>query len=395
MSILLFSHVGAVAESIFIAIIFILLYIQNRENYLRNWMIAWILAFIGLCCFGGLALSQSFLTLYMICLSVSNWFLLRAAYQFFGIVMPRLWKNLTLITVVWLITCVLLGLSDLFSAIPWSIFVGIAVMYNGFMFLRYGDRNISVRIVVGCSYILWGIHAMDFSYLYMHPWFAPVGFLIGNILALGGAVGTLYYYFEKKNRELLRIEQELKYLSFHDALTGLFNRNYFEQEIKRRENEKRTEKTNCLPTGIIICDVDGLKLVNDTLGHERGDLLLIETARIIQSVFPKRGLVARIGGDEFAILLEDNEEGLKHAYQDIYQALCLYNANHPELPLSISVGYAVDRFPPDLDQTFREADSNMYKEKLRQSQRGRASIVEALMLALDKKDFAHSSIDHL
>ncbi len=94
----------------------------------------------------------------------------------------------------------------------------------------------------------------------------------------------------------------------------------------------------------MICDVDGLKLVNDTRGHERGDALLIEAARIIRNVFNENGLAARIGGDEFAVLLEDDEEGLALAYQNIHQALRLYNADNPELPLSISVGYAVDIF---------------------------------------------------
>ncbi len=395
MSILLLSQIGAVAESVLLVMIYALLYAQNRENYLRNLMVAWIFSSIGLSCFLGLALSQSFLTLYMICLSFSSYFLLQASYEIFGIIIPRLWKYLTLITIIWLITSLLLDLSGLFSVIPWSIFSGVIIIYNGFMFLRHGDRNISVRIIVGCFSILWGIHALDFSYLYTVPWFTPWGFLIGTILALGYSIGILYYYFEMKNRELLWKEEELKYLSFHDALTGLFNRNYFEQEIRHREKEKRTEKMNYPPTGIIICDVDGLKLVNDTLGHERGDVLLIEAARIIQSVFPQRGLVARIGGDEFAVLLEDAEEGLAQAYQDIHQALRLYNANNPELPLSISVGYAVDHNSFGLAQVLKEADNNMYREKLRQSQRGRDLIAESLMLALNKKDFSHRRGEHL
>jgi|GEM_PF-4620978 len=368
MSIIALSLTGAIAETFLLVIIYALLFMQNREGYLRSWMVAWLFALVGLSCFGGLAISQSLLTLYMICLCFFNYFLLHASYQIFEILMPRLWKCLTLIMTVWLITSFLLGLSNPFSMIPWSTFGSITIIYNGFMFLRYGDRNISGRIIIACCYILWGIHAMSFFFLHTVPWFAPWGFLIGTILALGGSVGALYYYFQMKNLELLRIGEELKYLSFHDTLTGLFNRNYFEQEIKRREREKRAAKTNCPPTGIIICDVDGLKLVNDTLGHKRGDALLREAARVIQSVFPKRGLVARIGGDEFAVLLEDNEEGLAQAYQDIHQALRVYNANNPELPLSISVGYAVGHVPPDLTQVFKEADNNMYREKQRQSQ---------------------------
>jgi len=395
MSMILNTLIGAMAVAALFVIIFTLLYIQNREIYLRYWMVTWTIALIGLSCLLGILVSPFFFMLYMFFLSISIYFLLRASYQFFGIKMPRYWKYSVFMIIIWLIISALLRLSELLTVIPWSVFAGIAYIFYGFMFVWYGDSNISGRMIAGVSYILWGIHVLDFPYLQAVPWFIPWGFLIGTIFATGGGIGTLYYYFEIKNKQLLRIEEELKYLSFHDNLTGLFNRNYFEQEIKRREREKRAKKHNCTPTGIMICDVDGLKLVNDTLGHERGDALLIEAARIIRSVFPEGCLTARIGGDEFAVLVEDNEEGVAQAYQNIHRVLRLYNANNPELPLGISVGYAVDRVSPDLTEVFKEADNNMYREKRKQSQGVRDSIVESLMLALNKKDFSQSHVEHL
>ncbi|NLE25485.1 MAG: GGDEF domain-containing protein [Clostridiaceae bacterium] len=184
-------------------------------------------------------------------------------------------------------------------------------------------------------------------------------------------------------------------MSYHDALTGLYNRTFFEQEIKRLECKKRAQETDNRPTGIIICDVDGLKLVNDMLGHDRGDFLLTEAAKIINSVFLEKCLVARIGGDEFAVLLEENEEGLLQAWQDIHHALRLYNAQKPELPLSISVGCAADHLPSNLNLAFREADCNMYKEKIKQSPIAHDSIIESLMLNLDKKDLSHCRAEQI
>jgi GGDEF domain-containing protein len=87
-----------------------------------------------------------------------------------------------------------------------------------------------------------------------------------------------------------------QYLSMHDPLTGLYNRNYFEEELSRLERSRD-------PGGIIVCDVDNLKVVNDALGHAAGDALLIAVADVLRQAFRGSDIVARIGGDEFAMLL--------------------------------------------------------------------------------------------
>ena len=80
-------------------------------------------------------------------------------------------------------------------------------------------------------------------------------------------------------------------------LTGLYNRTYFEEEMLRRD------KMGEVGIGLIIFDLDGLKLVNDSFGHEQGDDLLVRTAELIRSCFAESDLVARIGGDEIAVLM--------------------------------------------------------------------------------------------
>ena len=185
-------------------------------------------------------------------------------------------------------------------------------------------------------------------------------------------------------------EEKLRYLSLHDPLTGLYNRIYFEEEMSR------IEKTRYGTVGILACDVDGLKLVNDTLGHDQGDRLLAAAARVIRGSFREGDLAARIGGDEFAVILPNTtESAVENACQRIQEAVESYNAVTPELPLSISVGFAIrNGSHKNLKDVFKEADNHMYRKKLYRTQSVRSTIVSTLINTLKARDLAteqHSS----
>lgn len=98
--------------------------------------------------------------------------------------------------------------------------------------------------------------------------------------------------------EKVILQQQLEYKSTHDALTGLFNRRYYQSKMKQF-NECE------IPIGIIIADLDELKLINDKYGHQMGDLLIIEAANCLTEEADEKMIVARIGGDEFAIIIPD------------------------------------------------------------------------------------------
>lgn len=195
----------------------------------------------------------------------------------------------------------------------------------------------------------------------------------------------LYTALQKELAERRQAEKKLRFISYHDALTGLYNRAFFKKEMARLEAQTRA-------AGIILCDVDGLKLINDTLGHEQGDLLLNAAADIIKRNLRSIDIAARIGGDEFAILLPEADlMMLEDICRQIRLAVDAYNADHLELPLSMSIGYAASGNSRDerltMDEIFREADDNMYREKLHRSRSSRSAIVKALLNALNVRDF--------
>lgn len=183
--------------------------------------------------------------------------------------------------------------------------------------------------------------------------------------------------------ERQQFQEKLQHMSFHDSLSGLYNRTYFEEELRLLEED------SYVPVGMIICDVDGLKLVNDTLGHSTGDKLLWLTAGIIKKCFREEDKVCRIGGDEFAIILPRSELTLvEHACYRIRKAVERYNIENEEFPLSLSVGFAVSGNKKETARdVFKEADNNMYQEKLHRSKSSRSAIVQALMKTLEARDF--------
>lgn len=154
-------------------------------------------------------------------------------------------------------------------------------------------------------------------------------------------------------------EKRIYELNVYDGLTNLYNRNYFESEIKRYEEHQK------INIGLVICDLDGLKKVNDTLGHAEGDNYIRTAAEILRTSFRKQDMVARIGGDEFAIIMENvNEEDISNMKNKVEDTINKLNDEQRPIPISISIGYSIlkDKNKTLID-VFKEADNHMYQEK--------------------------------
>lgn len=193
--------------------------------------------------------------------------------------------------------------------------------------------------------------------------------------------GTLIYYQGVVRDITKRKEAELRnaYLSFHDSLTGLYNRAYFEEEMRRLDRERQ------LPISIIMGDVNGLKLTNDGLGHSAGDEMLRQTARVLRRACRAEDIIARWGGDEFVILLPKAPESVaKSICQRITEA-CRSVRLGP-IGLSIALGYATKTDPRQkLTSILDKAENWVYQRKLLEGMNQRVDIVNSLDAALREK----------
>src|SRR5450830_1806926 len=165
------------------------------------------------------------------------------------------------------------------------------------------------------------------------------------------------------NKELALQNEEISYISYHDFLTGLYNRIFFEEEKKRLDTPRQ------LPISIIMGDVNGLKLVNDGLGHSKGDEVIIETAKILKSCCREEDIVSRIGGDEFGILLPQTDSKSAQLVCSRISDTCKGCAvDGSSICPSISVGYATKNFETEtMDNILMAAEESMSRHKLLES----------------------------
>lgn len=159
-----------------------------------------------------------------------------------------------------------------------------------------------------------------------------------------------------KRKEL---EDMLTQMSYTDKLTGLYNRAYFEEQINKLDDNEY------YPLTLIMGDLNGLKVVNDNLGHLEGDKLLVEIAKVLKGSCRKEDLVFRWGGDEFIILLPNSDYKLGKEICNRIQLNCK-NTDKTPIPLSISLGVSTKiNKQKDIDEILKEAEDMMYIEKLK------------------------------
>ncbi len=176
-----------------------------------------------------------------------------------------------------------------------------------------------------------------------------------------------------------QIQEEFHHLSYHDYLTGLYNRRYFEEALKELDTPEN------LPLTLIIADVNGLKLINDSFGRKQGDAILKKAAKIMKNNVPKNAVVARLSGGEFMMILPQ---------VDVFQVIEIVNTLKSKMlkeksdspDISISYGYeSKERESQDIHDVFKQAEDDMYRHKVYESTSSKNKTVGLIMNTLYEK----------
>jgi len=183
-------------------------------------------------------------------------------------------------------------------------------------------------------------------------------------------------------------EQEIVYLSFHDRLTGLYNRRFFEEELIRLDVSRN------YPLTLVMADVNGLKLINDSFGHAIGDRLLINVAEVLRKGCRRDDIIARLGGDEFVILLPKTDAPETELIIKRIKALAL-KEKVGSIEISISFGYEIKRHETEnILDLFKKAEDYMYKRKLFEGPSMRGKTIKTIIRTLHEKNKREEQHSH-
>ncbi|MEI8216786.1 MAG: HD domain-containing phosphohydrolase [Eubacteriales bacterium] len=210
-----------------------------------------------------------------------------------------------------------------------------------------------------------------------------------NYFATTGKYYSTYSYSPKKNQfavlvsditERTNREKEINYLNYHDQLTGLYNRRFYEEELTRLDTERN------LPLTIAMGDLNGLKLVNDSFGHHIGDELLIKVAETIKQGCRADDIIARVGGDEFVIILPNTDASEAEKVISRINKFAV-NKKVAKIKVSISFGYETKvNKKQKIEDIFKGAEDHMYRHKLYESNSIKSKTIDLIMNTLYEKN---------
>lgn len=186
------------------------------------------------------------------------------------------------------------------------------------------------------------------NYIWFEEYATPI-YAHGKIVALQGIIRNI--------SDKVELMERLEYQVSHDRLTGIHNRDFFENHMRKYN---QTDES----VAMVLCDLDNLKSINDTFGHKQGDELIQNTATVLSSFSATDTTVCRVGGDEFALLLTNTSDSeVTKLVNDLTDQLEQFNET-AKFPIYISMGYAFrSNSRGEMENMYMEADKWMYEHK--------------------------------
>ncbi|UWG95416.1 diguanylate cyclase [Dehalobacter sp. DCM] len=239
-----------------------------------------------------------------------------------------------------------------------------------------------LKRILGCIFFIWAVA------LFLYPlcviWnYVPyaIGYWVVGIIGLIAFIGMQALYFQRIRQELENKEAKIRQLVEFDKLTGAYSRTYFEHAL-----DDFLERISS-PAVLAMGDINGLKLINDTFGHEKGDELLLDGATVIKNSLGQDNIVVRWGGDEFIVIMPYKTMLQAEAtIRDIKSNLKTFRPK--TIPLEISFGLAAfDPKQQSIYECIKIAEELMYNHKLLESQKTRMNMIAFLEKLLWEKDY--------
>ena len=234
------------------------------------------------------------------------------------------------------------------------------------------DRNHSYNDVLNGipSVYDWKIK-IDGIYLYFESSLAPI---FDDNDKIVGAVGISRDITEAKQKQ-----DEINFLNYHDYLTELYNRRYYFEQFKL------LKKIEYLPLGVMMLDMNGLKIINDAFGHATGDIALKAIGNILRETFEQKDIVSRIGGDEFAVLLPNTSSKKLEKYKK-HISSTVKTLKIKNIEQSLAIGFVlIKSINESIDDSLKIAENQMYKHKTIEGTSFRSHAINAILKTLTDK----------
>ena len=378
----LFSLVVQAAGTVLLFVVFLLLYRKFRRPAFLDWIASWGFFLIGLVLWGLMlapfvAPSQPALLALVLALLAHVFFLLRGVRRYrqaqpVSRPAEMLWA-VPILALAWWLS------SQTFSpavgwATPISFLRAAAYIVTAFAFAMTPGSP-GGRGILSASFLLWGAERAILGVAYMRygdiaqmPQTLQYAYFLEMFLEMTIGVGIIILLFEasqlqlqEEMHRLVESDSQAKEMGIRDRLTGLYNRHYFNDVIRR---ELATSRRHGTALSVLLIDVDRFKEINDVRGHQVGDEVLQFVANYLTACLRESDLVFRWGGDEFLILLSHSDEASAAQKAEEMARRLPHIPGAEQLQPTLSVGWATHRPKAEFPKTLAEADARMYEMKL-------------------------------